>query len=222
MTARNTKGLKISVVKPDATPVSETITGATAGKPTTIQVADTTGFAVGDMIKVAPGATGLASVDGKWHVITAVASPGTTAFSIDADSTGGTVALGGTPTFSYYASATALQGICWSELTLNVDEPDTQSVATYCDPTATISSAATSAGSLSFAGFVDIKDADYAMLLDLVDNGNHTAIRIDLPGNGYLFAPVTFSSITWDLPLDGAIGYSGSATLSSKMVHAFV
>ena len=221
MTARNTKGLKISVVKPDATPTTETITGATAGKPTAIHLLDTTGFAVGDMVKFADGATGLAGVDGKWHVITKI-DPGGTDFTIDADSTGGTVALGGTPTFARYASATALQGVCWSELTLNVDEPDTQSVGTYCDPTATISSAATAAGSLSFAGFVDIKDADYAMLLGLVESGDNTAIRIDLPGNGYLYAPVTFNSISWDLPLDGAIGYSGSATLSSKMVHAFV
>ena len=221
MTARNTKGLKISVVKPDATPVSETITGATAGKPTTISIADTTGYAIGDMIKVSAGATGLAAVDGKWHVVTKIDAGGTD-FSIDADTTGGKVALGAAPKFDYYASASALQGVCWSELTLNVDEPDTQNVGTYCDPTATISSAATSAGSLSFSGFVDIKDADYAMLLGLVEDGDHVAIRIDLPGNGYLYAPVTFNSISWDLPLDGAIGYSGSATLSSKMVHAFV
>jgi hypothetical protein len=46
-------------------------------------------------------------------------------------------------------------------------------------------------------------------------------MRIMLPNNGYIVAPVTFSQVTWDLPLDGAVGYSGSAVLGSKPRHLF-
>lgn len=217
MTARNTKGLTISVVKSGATPTTETLTAVAAGADTTLSVADTTGMKVGDLIHFPAGSTGWAELDGKWHTIKTVVD--TTDITISADTTGNAAATTGT--FSHYASATDLQGVCWSELTLSVDEPETVEVGTYCDPTATISSAATAAGTINFAGFVDIKDADYAMLLDMIENQTATAIRINLPNNGYLVAPVTFNSITWDLPLDGAISYSGSATLASKMVHHF-
>jgi len=53
------------------------------------------------------------------------------------------------------------------------------------------------------------------------DDGLERIMRIMLPGNGYLVAPVTFSQITWDLPLDGAVGYTGTAVLSTKMVHQY-
>ena len=220
MTARNTKGLTISVVKAGATPTTATLTRATAGATTTLDVASTAAYRVGDMIFVSDKATGLPQIDNKWHVIMAIDAGGTE-FTVNVNTTGGTVALGATPTFKHYVSATDLQGMCWSSLTLNVDEPDTQSVGTYCDPTATVSSGATAAGTISFAGFVDVSDNDYKALVSMIENATPTAIRINLPNNGYLIAPVTFSSMTWDLPLDGAIGYSGTATLGSKMVHVF-
>jgi len=111
--------------------------------------------------------------------------------------------------------------LCLSSLTFNMDEAGTISTATYCDPSASIPSAVQSAGSLSFAGFVDIKSVDYAELLLAQDDGIQRIVRIMLPGNGYLIAPINFSSIGWDLPLDGAIGYTGSGVLASKMRHLF-
>ena len=74
---------------------------------------------------------------------------------------------------------------------------------------------------LSFAGYVDVAAVDYPALLAAAEDGKQRIIRINLPGNGFIVAPVTVSSITWDLPLDGAVSFSGSAVLGSKPVHRF-
>ena len=99
--------------------------------------------------------------------------------------------------------------------------PGTVSVATFCDPTASIPASATAAGTISFAGYVDTVGKDYPALLDAVNDGLVRILRIQFPNNGYVVAPVTFSSITWDIPLDGAIGFSGSGALGSKPIHVW-
>ena len=107
-------------------------------------------------------------------------------------------------------------------LTVNSDQPGTIDVATFCDPTASIPSGVQAAGTFDFTGFVDVSATDYPELVKAVEAGDTRQLRIYLPGNnGYIVAPVKFSSISYDLPIDGAVGYAGSGVFSSKPVHLF-
>jgi len=213
MSAKSTKDLEVCISKGDATVITSNPTGATSAKPCVVTV--TNSAAEGEMIFIT--GMGMPSIDGKWWV---VASPtGTELTLLGSDTTDDVFADDGANIDRI--AAADMECLCLSSLTLNVDEPGTISVATFCDPSATIASAVQAAGTLSFAGFVNILDSDYAELLLAAEDGIERIMRIMLPSNGYLVAPMTFAQIIWDLPIDGAVGYTGTAVLSTKMVHQF-
>jgi len=216
MGASSSKGLKIYTTLGAAIPTSLIPTAITNAEPAEVTAADTTGMADGDVVNCV--LTGFTELDGKSFIVGELT--GTSFTLLGSDTSASTGILDVSPTIDHYAVAD-MQLLCLSSLELNVDEPGTVSTATYCDPSSTIPSAVQAAGTLAFAGFVDINDADYIELLEAVEDGEERIIRIDLPSNGYLIAPGTFSNIVWDLPLDGAIGYSGTIILSSKMRHVF-
>jgi predicted secreted protein len=77
------------------------------------------------------------------------------------------------------------------------------------------------AGTVDFGGYVDISENDYKELLKLEDTQEETVWRITLPNNGYIVFPAVISQITWDIPLEGAVAYSGTAVLKSEAEHLF-
>jgi hypothetical protein len=74
---------------------------------------------------------------------------------------------------------------------------------------------------VNFEGFVDIDSADYLALLAASEDGMERIMRVTLPNNGYLVAPVIISSLGWSFPLDGAQSFVGTAQLTSKFKHIF-
>lgn len=214
MAAKSSKGLKICITKGSATATDLSPTGITNAKPAVV-TCTTTNVADGDIVVVS--GTGMASLDGKAWVV--ANKSGTDLELLGSDASADTAATGGK--VDHYASPADYECLCLSSLGISAEAPSTVSVATYCDNSATIPGAAGSAGTLDFAGYVDITDTDYAELLAAVEDGKQRYMRIMFPGNGFIVAPLTFSSITWDLPLDGAIAYSGTAVLGSKPKHLF-
>lgn len=115
-----------------------------------------------------------------------------------------------------------LTKLCLASLTINTSDPSTVSVATFCDPTASLPSQIQEAGTISFTGYVDVNSADYVALYAASKSQDQRYIRINLGDEqGYLVAPVTITSFTWSLPLDGAIEYAGTMVLGSKVKHCF-
>ena len=223
MAAKSSRGTKVcitSAVPALNTPINPTAIAAVAATSTAraavkVTVANTA--AVGDVVSFKN--TGFASLDGKSFVITAVAA---TDFTIGNVVLGtGTLSVSPKPEALLFVESTDVTCLCLSSVTINEDTPGTVSVATFCDPTASIPASATAAGTISFAGYVDTVGKDYPALLDAVNDGLVRILRIQFPNNGYVVAPVTFSSITWDIPLDGAIGFSGSGALGSKPIHVW-
>lgn len=219
MAAKSSKGIKVcmtSAAPAVATPLVPTAITAIAATGTNqagaeITVANT--VAVGEVVSFED--TGFQALDGKSFVVVEASA---TEFKVRGLTLDAGV-LGASPKVTHYVEATDFTCLCLSSLSIASDTPGTISTATYCDPTASIPSSVSNAGTLSFAGFVDTTAKDYPALLQAVEDGKQRVIRIALPGNGYISAPLTFSSITWDLPLDGAIGFSGTATLGSKPDH---
>ena len=216
MAAKSSKGLKICITKGTATGNALTATAISSAKPAVVTVAATAGMAEGDMVFV--GSVGYSEIANRVFTVSNIS--GTDFELVGSDTSSSTGSLSSTPTITHFAAAD-IECLCLSSLSISSDTPGTVDVGTYCDPTASLPSAATSAGTLDFSGYVDITDTDYKELLLAAEDNKIRYMRITLPNNGAIVFPVTFSSITWDLPLDGAVGYSGSAVLGSKPRHLF-
>jgi hypothetical protein len=216
MSAKSSKGVIIALSGPVDTSgsyTSATITEITDTAPTIITAVNTA--KAGDLISIS--GTTVKELDGK----TFVAGPNTDGTEIEligADTTGVTPPTVFTGTAKVFSEFTNL---CLNALAINAETPGTVSVGTYCDPTASIPSVVVQAGTLTFGGYVDVTSEDYPALLDANDDGLNRMIRIELPNNGFIVAPIIVSQITWELPLDGAISFTGTATLGSKPVHRF-
>lgn len=113
--------------------------------------------------------------------------------------------------------------LCLSAFAFNAETPGTVSVGTYCDPTASLPAAAVSAGTATFTGYIDINDPAYPAILQAVDDAKRRVFSIVLPQDqGEIIAPVTFSGITWDIPMgDGGMAFTATAALGSRPVHRF-
>ena len=216
MSAKSTKGLTVHMTKAGVTPASMAVTAISSASPAIATVADTSGMLTGD-VALFP-ASGFTELDNKAFIIGVIDATTFEILGADLVDTVGTIDVGAT--VAHYSSSDMVL-ICLSALTLNVTEPGTVSTGTYCDPTTSIPSSVVEAGTLSLAGFVDITSEDYQELLLAEDDGVQRIIRVTLPSNGYLIAPMTVSLITWDLPLDGAIGYTGTGVLGSKLRHVY-
>jgi hypothetical protein len=216
MSAKSSKGVQISLTGPADNTDSYKVAKITDISNTAPVILGATNTAKpGDIVAVA--GTTYKELDGKYFV----AGPNTTATEIELLGSDGTKAADqGTFTGEawVYSETTNL---CLNALAINADTPGTISVATYCDPTASLPATVAQAGTLTFGGFVDVTAEDYPALLSASEDGLKRIIRIELPDNGFIVAPITVASLTWDLPLDGAIGFNGSATLASKPVHRF-
>ena len=217
MSAKSSKGVIIALSGPVDTSgsfTSATITDISSSSPTIITATNTA--KPGDLISI--NGTTFALLDGK----TFVAGPNTSATEIEligADSTSIT-----TPPQTFTGTAKVFSeftNLCLNALAINSDTPGTVSVGTYCDPTASIPSVVVQAGTLTFGGYVDVAAEDYPALLAAQEDGLQRLIRIELPANGFIVAPIIVSQITWELPLDGAIAFTGTATLGSKPAHRF-
>lgn len=221
MAASSSKGVKICLVKDGATGNSLTPTAASKAKPAVITVADVTGIVAGDVIKLPAAATGLSEIDGKDWIVGSVDSGANTFTLLGSDTTASTGAFAA-GTMTHYGS-TDMVCLCLSSLSFNPEEATSVSVATFCDPTASIPGAVVGAGTVDIAGYVDVTSADYQELLkaSLASPAHEYTWRILLPGNGYITFPATIGTLNWDIPLEGAIGYSGTFALGSKPRHLF-
>jgi hypothetical protein len=218
--AKSTAGTEFCVVKDGATTgVSVTPTGASKAAPCEISTASTGTLKNGDLIWIPAAGTGLSEVDGKWWVITNLVAD-TTFDLLGSDTTASTGTFAAGVGIKGHGDAD-MECLCLSSISFNRDQPDTISTATFCDTTSSIPGSATSAGSIDFGGYVDITDTDYKALLALEASGAETAFRVMLPNNGYIVFPATINQITVDIPLEGAVAYSGSATLKSAARHLF-
>ena len=220
MSAKSSKGITICMTGDVSAAASFTelaVTAVSKAKKAALTVVGNTAKG-GDVVTIA--GTGFTELDGKTFIADST-STATSLVLVGADTTASTGTITTASAKAKVFDKTNDTCLCLSSLAINADTPGTVSVGTYCDPTASIPASATQAGTISFGGYVDVTATDYPALLQAVEDGKQRIIRINLPDNGYIVAPVTISSITWDLPLDGAVAFTGSAVLGSKAVHRF-
>ena len=224
MAIRNTKSVQICVAKDGATGSALTITGVTKAKPAVVSATGAT-FADGDVVTFGNDATGLTEVDGKTFVIK-TATGGFELVGSDTTASTGTFAAG-TSASNIFQSAD-MQCLCFGSFSISqagAGGDNSIAAPTFCDPTQKVASPIPSANAggsnFSFSGYIDTQAADYAELLKLVESGDGVPMRITLPQHGYLMGVVTFDALTWDIPVDGVMGYNGSGTFTTSLQHVW-
>ena len=217
MAASTSRGVTIQMVKTGATPTAITVTAVSTASPAVVTATNTLG--PGDLIYFPPASTGFPEIDGKRFVVSAATA---TEITLEGSSTVGTTGAfaAGADTPKAYAKADMVT-LCWSSLAFNPETTETIAVGTFCDPSAQIASSVTGAGTLDFGGYVDIAAADYKALVEAVDKKGAHEFVITLPSNGHIVFNGELASLNVDVPLEGAITYSGQITLMTKPVHQF-
>jgi len=217
--AQSTAGTTICVTKSGAVGVSIVPTGASKAAPSVITTASTETLENGNLIWIPEDGTGITELDGNWFIVSDLVTDTSFALLGSDASLSTSTFLAGAPLHGY--DETDMQCLCLSEITFNRDTPDTISIGTFCDPTASMPGSVVQAGTVDFGGYVDISENDYKELLKLEETQEETVWRITLPNNGYIVFPAVISQITWDIPLEGAVAYSGTAVLKSEAEHLF-
>jgi hypothetical protein len=174
---------------------------------------------VGDVVKM--GRVGYPEIDNKVYVIGTIDDTANTFEVLGSDTTGSTGALEPSPTVSVVKVADFAK-LCLSNIAPNAATPGTFSVGTFCDPTASLPNPVTEAGTITLDGYVDVQDPGYAELLKAEEDGGERYLEVVLPRDlGYIVVPITISSVTWTLPLEGAIGFSAAGAMGSKPRHLY-
>jgi hypothetical protein len=219
MAAISTKGISIHLSKGGVAATELVPTAISSAKPAVVTVASVANLAKGDVVKME--GTGFKELDGKTFTIGTIVSAANTFELTGSNTTGTTGTLGATPKAHVYRIVDSVK-LCLASIDFSTSEGSTVSTGTFCDPSASIATPATTAGTMSLTGYVNAADPDYAELLVAEADGATRMLSIELPqNNGYIVAPVTISSVSWQTPLEGAIGYTFSGSLGSKPVHLF-
>lgn len=214
MAAQNT--MNVSFWLTTGTPVVSTMDSApTKGDPTVISVS-TTGGANGDIAVVS--GTNWSRLD-KPQIVSDYSASGFTCLGCNTTSESATPKAGSVSLYT----ADDMTKLCPSSFTDNAGSPSTINVGTFCDPTQTIASAVQDAGSIEISGYVDINTEDYQALYDAAEMMDQRYLRININGDtqGYLVAPVTALGMNWDIPLEGAVGYTITFVKGSATRHLF-
>jgi hypothetical protein len=224
MAAKNTKGVTVCVTKGSA--IAATVIPTAIAKSTTsgdsraeIKVTPTTSYKPGDVVKIPAGGTGFSVLDGKSFTIGSVSASGFTLNGTDWTVTP-SGSLASNPTMDHYEE-NDMVCLCLSDLKFNAEKGSTVSVATFCDPSASIPSASTTAGTVDIGGFVDISTADYKEIVAAELDGVERIFRIMLPSNGEIVFPAIVSTLGWQVPIDGAVAWEAQLALGSRPRHLY-
>lgn len=214
MTAQSTEDVSIWITT--GTPTKDTVASATKAAPSVVTVsAAAEAYVEGDLVLIYE--TESDNLNGVW----CAGNPSGTQFTaLSSNTVNDTVTV--SKGFVDHYLQDDLTKLCLSAININGTEPNTISVATFCEPTATIDSQVQEAGTLTMEGYVDVTSSDYPALYEAWQLGDERLIRIDLgPDQGWLVARGRVSSVNWSVPIDGAIAYTFSMTLTEAFKHCF-
>ena len=216
MAARNSKGVQVCMTT-DAVDGNITVSSITAAKPAVLTGTGYTAQA-GDLVHI--DKTGNAKLDGKWWVV----GTGATATNlplVGSDNTGGQTTVDPAAVIKTRVGVGSMVCLCLSNFAIQRDQPSTISVATFCDPAASLPVPTTQAGTVTIGGYVDVTADDFKAMVIADETATPHTFRVTLPGNGYIIFEGVVSGFTYDIPLDGALAWSATITLSGAPRHLF-
>jgi hypothetical protein len=219
--AKSSKGVRMFLSKGDATVATVNPSAIDKGNPTAVTapppgpVPDA--YAVGQLVYCRD--TGFAELDNKYFSIAEVTVDGFTLRGADTTDSEGVLRPNAEMDVLDGAD---LIGMCLNNFAFNLETPGTIAAGTYCNPSATLPSTATGAGTATLGGWIDVADPAYVELIKAEDDGLKRVFSILLPlGQGEIIAPLTVSGIAWDIPLEGGMAFTATAALGARPRHLF-
>jgi hypothetical protein len=215
MSAATTIGLETYLSKASTTHVTQVISAITKAAPAVITTTGSLAVA-GDIVKIT--GSGWSQLDGKYFVVGGTVSA--TSYSLIGSDTALASGTASATTSGKVFKKADMVKMCLATVDPATEAAGTTSVGTFCDPSATVPAVA-GAGTLTMTGFVETV-AYYTELQLATEDSTERVLNIVLPqGLGNIIAPTILSTIGWQLPVDGAIGFTVSGALSSKPVHRY-
>lgn len=215
MSIVSTKGLIVKMTAASHTNLSLTPTAISTADPPVITVADTTGATDGDLVQFSN--TGFPELDAKMAVVGSLT--GTTFTAVGIDTSSSTGSLGASPSAEVWKKS-EMVSLCLSEIAIDAPEPATIDISTFCNPGASLPGNPTP-GSVTLNGFVDITETGYQELLAAETDSAARALSIAIPNNGELVGVIIIGSVSFDLPIEGASGFSAASSMSVALKHRF-
>lgn len=221
MTAYNTKGTKIRLIKGSATPsnlIPTAISQVAAGDPIEIAVADVTGVVIGQVVKIT--GTTYPELDDKVFVVSDVDGVGNTFDilnnNIDLSASTGNLAGATTPIAAYYLAADEV-ALCLSSIDIAAPSTNTIDTSTFCADSQLAGRA--TPGTITMEGYADKSDAGVLELIKADDDAENRIFKLELSNDqGYLVGEIAFAGFGFTVPLEGAYGYTITGTQASRIM----
>lgn len=221
MAAISTKNLQILLEKGGSARVDIAPTAIAKEKGATFTLAAVTDINPGDLVIVK--ATGFSEIDGNAYFVQAVDSQAKTVKLGGADTTGSTGTLSAAPAAQVIKRADMVR-LCLSQFDIGNPSTNTTDVSTFCGD-ASLPGAVTP-GSITMGGYASPDDEGLKELIKAEADAQSRGLLLILPAvtelaNGAFVGEVSFSGLGYALPLNGAVGYTITATQSRKFAYRF-
>lgn len=217
MTAISTKGINIGILDGDASGTTLDISAITSVATPVVSLNTPLGSApnVGDVI-VFGTTTGFDELNGKTFLVAETPAPTVNDFAlagIDLSDSTGTLAAGITATIY---STTDFINLCLNQLDIGAATVNTIDVGTFCGPASITGQP--QLGTLTIGGYVDPDDVGYAEVIKAERDGAPRVMLITFPADyGFLVGLITIGSVSFDVPLEGGIGWTATASQNSQI-----
>jgi hypothetical protein len=214
MTAVSTKGTVISISDGDIAPTNLTVTAVvpatTPDGPTLITAANTA--AAGDVV-VFGSSTGFKALNNRAYPVIATGLSATQFNIVGADTYGSTETMSNSITAQLYKKVNNVN-LCLSGFDIAAATTNEVDTSTYCADSSVLGKS--TPGSITLTGYGDKQDVGMKELLRAESDGIPRLLTITLPGNlGWLIGVISIGTLTWTVPLEGAVGYSANASQNS-------
>lgn len=214
----NTKGVMVYLSKANGTPVPLVPTAITSAKPAVVTVASVAAIKPGDIVEV--GAVGFNELNNKLFVVGKVTALANTFELVGSNTTTTTGTLNSAPKMTVHTAADQVR-LCLSGMDIAAPSTNEIDVSTFCKE-GTLPGKVTP-GTVSLSGYADKDDDGLAELIAADADGVSRFFQIVLPGtgNGYLVGQLTLSGLSFNVPLEGAVGFTltGSQTERIRWVR---
>lgn len=217
MTAISTKNLQIMLEKGGSARVDLAPTAVSKATDTELTVTNTA--SAGDVVIV--NTTGFSEIDGNAYYVKA--ATGTTLTLAGANTTSSSGTLVTTPKVVLIKRANMVR-LCLSQFEIGNPSTSTTDVSTFCGD-ASLPGAVTP-GTLTLGGYPSPDDEGFEEITKAEADAQARALILILPAstelaNGAFVGEVALSGLGYTLPLNGAVGFTVTATQARKFAYRF-